>query len=202
METDLTLTLVDKLTPEHKTLVEKGVYTVHEGKDYPVLRWAGGSQFGQLAPGTGQPPGAADIGLVSQRTAYKRTTAYRELLEKYLPADLDDTKRGSLGWILSQGLTALEGGDVTKDVTCPSCQHQFKAKMWKRPDSNALKILTEALIGRADVQKDLNINSEHVYRIIDERRDMRDLVVFDVSPSERTEREAVDAEWRELSGEN
>lgn len=178
-------------------MVEKGFYSVHEGQDYPVLRWAAGPRIGQLAPGTGLLPNHNDIAQISKDTGVKRTTQYRELLQKYLPADLDDTKKGSLGWILKQGLTALEGGDKNIDVVCPECDHKFQVVAWKRPDSNALKILLEALVGRADVTKDLNINTESIYRIIDERRDKRDIVVYEVDPQERERREAVDAEWRE-----
>ena len=200
MENEITLSLLEQLSEEHRALVEQGVYSAHPGKTYPMLRWAAGPRFGQLAPGTGVAPNAIDAPTMSRASAHKRTSAYRELLEKYLPADLDDKKRGSLGWILSQGLTALEGGDVVRAVQCPECNHEFSATMWKKPDTNALKVLMEALIGRPDVTKDLNINSEHIYRMIDERRDARDLIVYDVSPTERAEREVVDAEWRELSG--
>lgn len=199
--TEVTLSLMDRLTDEHRALVDAHIYSVHPSKEgsYPVLRWAAGPNLGQLAPGTGQAVGVPDGAAVGKATGWKNSKPYRQLLEKYISADLDEKKRGSLGWLLSQGMVAVEGGDVTKEVTCPECDHKFSTTMWKKPDANALKLLLEAVIGRADVTKDLNVNSEHIYRIIDERKDMRDLVVYEVSPAEREEREAIDVEWREIS---
>lgn len=188
--------LLNQLTDEHRQLVETGVYNVFPGKDYPVLRWATGPLVGKLATGTGITPNHNDSAAVGRASAFKQTAEYKTLLTRYLPADLDDTKRGSLGWILKNALNGLEGGDMMIDVECPHCGEEFRHKAWKKPDPQMAKLLVEALIGKAGETKDVNINSENIYRLMDERRDLRSLQVFEIDPHEREKREAIDAEWR------
>lgn len=197
MTQEVAVSLTDLLTDEHRALVERGIYTIHPGAAYPVLRWAAGPNLGAYAPGSGIPVNHNDIGQIGRQTAYKRTAEYQELMRKYLPADLDDTKKGTLGWILKQGMEAIEGATVSKKVTCNQCGHEQNVGMYRRPDGNVLVKIVELLVGRAAEQRDVNINSEAMYHIIDERRAMRDLVVYEVSPTEREEREVLAGEWKD-----
>jgi hypothetical protein len=189
--------LVAKLTPEDQARWQAGEINVFPGKDYPVVRNAPGQpNAGKLVPGTGVPP-AVPSAENGTRGGYKKTNAYKELLQKYLPADIESGKRGSLGWILEQAMTAMEGGDVDKEFICDSCGERNHVTVWKRPDTNAIKLVMETLIGRAAEQKDININSEQIYRLIDERSQVKDLTVFTVDPHEREARDAAAAEWIE-----
>lgn len=198
MTQEITLSLIDQLNDHDRDAVERGIYTVHPGANYPVLRYAAGPNLGAYAPGTGIPVNHNDMKEISRRTAYKRTSEYQELMRKYLPADLDDEKKGTLGWILKQGMEAIEGSNISKTVACNQCGHEQRVSMYRRPDGNVLIKVLELLVGRAAEQKDININSESMYRLIDERRDLKDLTVYEVSPTERAAREEVAGEWREL----
>lgn len=189
---------LDALSPEHRSLVDAGIYSATPGEGgLPVLRWAVGPQIGQFVKGGGRPPGSPDIAEISRRTAYKRTDEYRALVQKYLPADIESGKRGSLGWLLDQGLVAIEGGDVPREIHCPECGHEWTQSFYKKPDSLALKLILELLVGRATEMKEVNVSTEQLLRVVDERRDARDIVVFAVDPTERARREALSSDWED-----
>lgn len=182
--------LLSQLSEEHRTLVEAGVYTVFEGQDYPVLRWAFGNKKGQYVEGTGLPVNHVDLGLISKRTGIKRTQEYKALMERLIPPDADSKKYGSFGWLINQGFVAAEGVDVVKAVTCPSCSVEFSVKMFKRPDGNALIKLIEMMVGRASEQKEINIRAEQIYRLLDEQQNVKTIEVFEIDPSERARRKS------------
>lgn len=178
--------LVAVLSPEDRAKVEAGDINVFPAKpgSYPVLRWAKGNSEGKtpgsLAPGTGHAQGAGDIGNNAARYAYKRTNAYKDLLEHLIPADLDPTKRGSIGWLFEQGFAAAEGGTVSIDVTCPDCGHKHKVEAWKKPDAVAFKTLIEQVLGRATETKNVNVESKNLHAIIDERIPAEAIEVYDL----------------------
>lgn len=189
-------TLLDKLNDQDRDLVDRGVLIAYEGKDYPVLKWGVGPRTGQLAPGTGVAP-ATPSAENGRRGSMRQTNEYKELIKRYLPADIESGARGSLGWILDQALTAMEGGMVIREFTCSECGEGNSVEVWRKPDVNAIKLITETLVGRAAEQKDININSEQIYRLIDERSEVKDLTVFTVDPSERDARNEAAKAWIE-----
>jgi len=193
--------LLDKLNDEHRELVEAGVYKVAPGQDYPLLRWARGNRKGQFVEGGGRPVNSNDIAQISRDTAYQRTNEYRRVLEKLVPASTDETKRGTFGWLVKQGMNAAEGGDVTKDFHCKECGAENTVVVWKRPDSNAIIKIMEMVAGQAPKQQDINLKAEHLYKLIDEREDAASIKVHAVDPHERARREALqleDGEWRDV----
>ncbi len=193
--------LVELLSDEHRTLVDDGVLNVFPGQEYPVLRWARGRSKGKMAKGTGLVPAHNDLAQVSKDTAWKRTGQYRALLERLLPPDEDPNKRGTLAWLVNHGLTAAEGIDEYRDALCPECEHVFKFKVFKKPDTKAVLGILEMLIGRAPEQKEINIHLEEMYRKIDEREDAGGVRVFAVDPHEKARREAletIEGDFREV----
>ena len=182
-------------------MLDEGKVTVEDGDGYPVVRWAKGRWRGRMAPGTGIVPQHNDIGKISRDTSYQRKREYREVLEFVIPADADETKRGTVGWLLNQGMTAAEGIDTMKDVECPVCEHEFKIAVYKRPDTKAVLGMLEMVIGRAAEQKDISVRFEDLQLQINERRDTGQLKVFEVSPHEKLlceSTEVTEGEFKEV----
>lgn len=166
-----------------------------------MLRWAHGRERGRIAPGSGVVVNQADPAINGRKGAWKNTDEYQALLRKVIPAEEDPNKRGTFAWLVTQGLNAAEGGDVKMAFTCPECEHDFTQVVWKRPDANAIIKLMEMVHGRAVEQKDINIRAEAIYRLLDEREDLKQLKVYEVDPHEKAERrelEPEDADWKEV----
>ncbi len=200
---DDSIDLLDLLSDEHKALVAEGSYAVDTGDGYPVLRWAKGRWKGRLAPGTGIAVKHNDIGQISKDTAYQRRREYRQVLEDLIPADADETRRGTLGWLMKQGMLAAEGVDIKYDATCPECGTEFTIPVMKRPDTKAILGLMEMVIGRAPEQRDINVRFEDLQKRINEQTETREITVHEVSPHERALREEpeTDGEFKEVDHE-
>lgn len=199
--------LVEVLGDEDRVKVESGELTIwFPGKEgaYPVLRWAKdnsqGKQAGALAPGTGHAEGAGQIGEIQARYAYRKSNAYREVLEMAIPAELDPEIRGSLGWIMEQAMNAVEGGQIYVDATCPQedCGHKFKVKAWKKPDAMALKILIEQVLGAAVKTENVNVEQRVLIEALNERFDVTTIETYalpdEIIERRRREIEAIDDE--------
>ena len=182
-----TLDLIAELPDELRERVISGELLAFEGKvsGRPGLRNA---KTGVLVKGTGLTPRAGDIGELSSKFAYKRTNAYRELLQHIISADNDPEKWGSFGWLVNQGLKAAEGGDVFVDTRCPSCDTPFKVKAWKRPDSNAITKIMEQIIGRAQETQEINITERRIVDLLRDETPVVEINVISLSPEEAASR--------------
>ena len=173
--------LLDRLDTETRTLVDSGAITVWKGRNgKPVLR---DGKTGQMLPGTALHENTkhGEGEKASKVSAWKRTNAYRELMERYYT----DEKFGEM---LEAGLEAAIGNAVRKEVTCPECAHGFTETMYRRPDATIFFKTMEQLMGRAEETRQINVNTEHLYRLLDERTDVREIQVFTVTPEEEEER--------------
>lgn len=185
--TQETLDLIQDLPEEIQDKVLRGEVIAAPGKlpGRPILRDA---KTGALTKGTGHAPGAGEIGALSPRHAYKRTNAYRELLQHIVSADEDPEKWGSFGWLVNQGLKAAEGGDVFVDAQCPGCDLHFKVKAWKRPDSNAITKIMEQIIGRAQETQEINITERKIVELLQDETEAPAYEVIALTPEEQERR--------------
>lgn len=148
-------------------LILSGDVNVYPGRNplKPVLYWNTGPRKGKIAKGSGvsvfrDPSVEKENGRKS--TGLKNTNAYKELLAKYF----DDDRFHKLIQNLER---ATEGEEVKKKVTCDHCGESQVVVMYNKPDSNALKLAFEQLMGRAAQTTDINVKTASLYQIIDER---------------------------------
>lgn len=181
------------------------MYYTQPGKNdgKPVLRWASGDLKGKLAPGTGIIPGSKTRGELSKETAWKRTAAYRDIMELVVKADGDAEKWGSFAWVITNLLKGIEGGDVYLNLKCPHCHEDAKHKVWKRPDTQAGIKLVELFVGRATETKDISVTTKQIFELMDETLDTYVIETREVSSEEVDRRRAAvaveDASYRELA---
>lgn len=195
--------LFTQLNPADQEKVLNGNYKLFPTRDgsYPHFRWKKGNPEGKFpgtrAPGAGVSPAHVDRENGKQNSGLRNTRAYRDLLSYLLPPDLDPERRGSVGWLIEQALTAAEGEYVR--VECPSCEHKFDA--WRKPDSTILKELIHQTVGPAPKEVQHSGSTETIHRLIDERVDVGDVERISVhrqDPAEKARREAAIAEQRRV----
>lgn len=173
----------------------------------PIVRWSDGPKKGKPVKGSGAARGAGlQAGRNSKVGAYKRTQAFNTLMLNYW----GDEDR--LEWLFKQAEEMVKGGPVVKAewVTCPcGCDHSFKheVEMYKKGDANALKIVWEAVMGRATERKEVDVNIRALMARLDENVSLSDFEIVDLTPEQVTERlalsEAGDAsrEYLDLNAE-
>ena len=192
---DLYESYFTKLTRKNQKLVDEGEVNMFEGRNGPVLRWAVenslGRKPGALVPGTSLELNNAhgNVGVVGRKGDYKRTNAYKELLQYLVPASLDSDVYGSLAWLLDKGFEQIEGGDVQVPVACPECGHHFKAKAYKKGDSKALQIILEQVLDQPAKRADINVQGSVMHEYLNEPMDSNTIEVYTISPDEARERE-------------
>jgi len=197
--------LLETMTNEElRTGVLEGHYYIAGPSDTPgkpMVRHALGPLKGRPVKGTGAVKGsAANMAIVSKDYAYKRTANWRVLVEEYWGPKLPQ--------LFKYATDMMEGGMVSKTekVSCPcGCDYTFPVtvEMYKKGDAQALKVVWEAIIGRATERKEVDINIRSLIARIDAREDTNLLEIVDLTPDEVAERMAlanrgeVEAQWRE-----
>lgn len=175
--------LIDLIPPELKARVEAGELEILPGQnpERPVVRDA---QSKQLVPGSGRYPRANDVGRVSRLTAYKRTNSYRQALEQNWPMEGDEDTPRTIAWLSKQAMLAAEGSPQT--ISCPECGyrgvHAFKK------DGLLLFKLIELLTGKARETQDLNIHSESLVAVLNNREPIGEITVHTIDPRTAQER--------------
>lgn len=176
---------------EAKDLVRNGTYYIASpgrvvGK--PVLRWADGPLKGKPGKGTGTIPGAIERATeASKEVSFKRTRAYRELLEQRYDAE-------KVEWLFTSVESMVEGETVMVDAYCPcGCDHKFRVEAYKKGNPLAAKLIWEAILGRAGEKKEVDINIRSLIARLDSRQSTGELEIVDVSPLEVAERMALAA---------
>ena len=183
------------LKKKNKDLVTNNEVIMYEGRDGPVLRWSSTNTFkkrpGALVPGTALQvnPNHGNVGLIGRRGDYKRTNAYKALVEYLIPATDDPEVYGGLSWLLHEGFKQVEGGDVYVDAVCPTDGTHFKVKAYKKGDSKALQTLLEQVLERPAQRQEINVNGglfmEHINTPLEENT----IEVYSISPDDARERE-------------
>lgn len=183
------------LKKKNKELVTAGEVAMYEGRDGPVLRWTAENKqkrrAGALVPGTylQANPDHGNVGVSGRKGDYKRTNAYKALMEYLIPATDDPEVYGGLSWLLHEGFKQVEGGDVYVTAVCPTDGTQFKVKAYKKGDSKALQTLLEQVLERPAQRQDINVQGGIFHEYINERLDESTIEVYTISPNEARERE-------------
>ena len=183
------------LNKKNKDLVTNNEVMMYEGREGPVLRWTSTNskkhRAGALVPGTYLQKNAnhGDIGKNQHKGNYKRTNAYKALMEYLIPATDDPEVYGGLSWLLHEGFKQVEGGDVYVDAICPTDGTHFKVKAYKKGDSKALQTLLEQVLERPAQRQEINVQGglfmEHINTPLAENT----IEVYTISPDEARERE-------------
>jgi hypothetical protein len=185
----------DKLKKKNKDLVVAGDIVMYEGRDGPVLRWASDNKLkkrpGALVPGTALQLNLdhGNVGVFGRRGDFKRTNAYKALVEYLIPATDDPEVYGGLSWLLHEGFKQVEGGDVYVDAICPTDGTSFKVKAYKKGDSKALQTLLEQVLERPAQRQEVNIQGSVFHEYINQPLEENTIEVFTISPDEVRERE-------------
>jgi hypothetical protein len=184
---------LDLLTDDLRAGVEAGELTLqHPDTWYSPLRPVV-KRDGKMVKGSGKIKGSKDAAVASRETGYKRTKGYQETLEALLPAERADSPSAvsSLRELVEAFWQAVKGSP--QKVSCPECGvtsvYAFKQ------DPHAIMKMIERLTGRAKETQDINIHSESIVALLNERTNMRELQVITIDPEEERRR-------RELLTEN
>lgn len=184
-----------KLTKRNQKLVDDGEVNMFEGRGGPVLRWSASNTLskkpGALVPGTSLELNRnhGNVGVTGRKGDYKRTNAYKELLQYIVPASLDSEVYGSLSWLLNRGFEQIEGGDVSVPATCPDCGHNFKVKAYKKGDSKALQIILEQVLDQPAKRQDINVQGSVMHEYLNEPIDSDVIEVYTLTPEQARERD-------------
>ena len=183
------------LNKKSKDLVTNKEVIMYVGRDGPVLRWGADNTLkkhpGALAPGTHLQlnPNHGNVGGHAAKGNYKRTNAYKALMEYLIPATDDPEVYGGLSWLLHEGFKQVEGGDVYVDAICPQDGYRFKVKAFKKGDSKALATLLEQVLERPAQRQEVNIQGNLYHQHINEPLNENTIEVYTISPEEQRERE-------------
>lgn len=167
--------LVDLAPAEYRDQILAGDIEVLPGQnpEKPVVRWAVGEKKGQILPGSGRFPRANDAGAVSKATAYKRSASYQEAMNLLMPADRDETVKGSYAWWYNQAMQAAEGSPQTVRIVCPhedctDSQHTQSAVAFKK-DGNLIFKLIELKHGKAKETVEVNTEARQIIELMEQR---------------------------------
>lgn len=141
---------------------------------------------GRIVKGSGRPPNANNPAVVGKVAAAKRTRAYNEALQAFVPVDRDGSPEAivSLQELMEAAARVATGKSVA--VTCPECKTEFGASVGV--DSKVLTFLLERLLGRATETKDINIRSEQLVAMLHDFTPSKTREVIALTPEERAER--------------
>ena len=166
--------LLELLNPELREKVEKEGWSCYEGQNpaKPVVL----DEYGRIAKGSGRWPNANDPGLMGKLTGYKKSETYRQALETLVPMDGDENRRGSFAWWLQQGMEAAEGSP--QRVQCNACGKPQVVAFKK--DGNLIFKIVELLSGKAKETQDINLKSQQLIAVLNERTPLDKVHVFTI----------------------
>jgi hypothetical protein len=179
---------LDLLPESLRDGVEQGRYYLQHPQTWyspsrPVIKDV---TTGRLVKGSGKIAGSKEAAVASRQTSYKRTKAYNEALEELIPIDRGDSPNAvaSLRELTDSFWKAVNGQDV--QVTCPHCEGKFMAPI--KSDPHAIMKMIERLTGRAKETQEVNIHSEQISMVLNERTPMREIDVITIDPYEEQRR--------------
>lgn len=185
----------NQLTKKHRDLLIDGEINMYEGRGGPMLRWATENtkkkQPGALVPGTALAvnPNHGNVAQHGAKGNYKRTNAYKELIQYLIPATEDTDIYGSLGWLLNEGFKQVEGGDVYVDAVCPTDGTHFKVKAYKKGSDRALQTLLEQVLDKPAQRNEVDIRGGVFHEYINQPLESDSIEVYTINPEEARERE-------------
>ncbi len=171
--------LISLLPPDLKEKVEEGTYSVYPGQnpEKPVVL----DEKGRLVKGSGRWPNANDPAWTGKVSGYKKSKSYREALETLVPLEGDEQTRGSFAWWIEQGMQAAEGSP--QRIECP-CGCEYKGIYAFKKDAQMIFKIIELLHGKAREAMDINVKSEQLVAILNERVPMNTIEVHTIDPAD------------------
>lgn len=150
--------LMNLVSDEVAEKVRAGVWELKEGKnpDKPAVidahtkRIIGGVGSGQL-------PGAADLGEISRQFGYKRSKPYRQAIELLAPWDQGPEVKGSLAWIYDKVMWGAEGSPQLAECQHPGCGGKHSIVL--KPDTATAFKMLELLVGKAPATLDMTVDA-------------------------------------------
>ena len=141
---------------------------------------------------------ANNIGEISKKTAYKRTSGYKEMRERYITAQ-GKTKESiiSLEEIIQQLWEACMGSPQKVKVQCPhpdDCPEgggEHVVAFAFRKDPKSLFSLYENIVGRATETAEVSVNNRHLVELLHDTTPLNDIRVIDLLPEEMYSRKAL-----------
>ena len=178
------------LTDELRLKVESGEAMIAhpstwEYAERPVVR---NCFTKSLVKGSGKIKGSKNAAVASKETGFTRRRGYRALSEEYLPEDLKDSPNAILSFReLTERLIDACNGSPQK----VKCQHEgcgeYHLVAFKK-DANVLFKLWENRVGRATETADINVNSQSLAIVLNERLPITSLEVHTIDPGEQFRR--------------
>jgi len=189
VDTDLTPDLYALLSDDLRVGVDEGRFrVVGEGQDdKPVVVDA---TTGRWVKGSGRSLNANDPAQVGRETAFKRSRAYGEVLEAFLPAWRGDSDAAisSLEELVAAAVKLAQGHETAYDVVCPSCEHKHVIQVAAPPNQKMVEFLIKRLAGDATKTINTNTRSEEIVKVMSDQRILHQIEVIDITPEERARR--------------
>ena len=141
---------------------------------------------GHFVKGSGRSLKANNPAVIGKISAAKRSRAYTEALQAFVPVDREGTPEAitSLEELMTAAARVATGKSV--GVTCPNCQTEFGASIGV--DSKVLTWLLERVLGRATETQNINVRSEQLVQMLTDYTPSGAREVVAVTPAERAER--------------
>jgi hypothetical protein len=199
--------LLEIVSEEVRQGVARGEYEVLPGKvgSKPVIRYADSKQFVPDV-GSGQYPGAPDLGAIAKNTAFMKSKPYREAIEALTPLGVGPEVNGSLAWWHAKAMWAAKG--APQEVNCQHEGCDKKHLVAFKPDGALIFKFMEMIIGKAPATVDMTVDGQlQVLSQVLTQRDIQ-VTILEHDPSEAIKRSKLidlqfsDAEVREFDGNN
>ena len=175
---------LELLTPELREKVESGEFQIIEPRFWlqehkPVVK----TLRGRLVKGSGRMMGVKAAEEASRESAPRRRKGYRYLTEEFIPpSDLRDSPNAIISFkeLIESLIDACNGSP--QQVRCKSCGDEFQHAFKK--DAGVLYKLFENLNGKAKETQEINVSSQHMSMVLNERTPVREIQVRTLDPLE------------------
>lgn len=146
------------VSDEVREMVESGEVEVVPGKvgNKPVIRYSESKQWVK-GVGSGQYPGAPNLGQIAKATAHKRTNQFREVLEVLTPLNEGPEVPGSVAWWHDKAMWAAAG--APQYVQCQHIGCEKKHLVAFKPDGGLIFKYIEMMGGKAPATMDIQVDA-------------------------------------------
>lgn len=158
------------------------------------------SATGKWVEGSGRPEGANDPAQIGREHGFKHSRLYQDTLERLVPAMKGDSEYAvsSLEELLvaARRVTTDTTQTVTREHECSECGHAdfVTVTVEGKPDAKVLTFLIERLVGAANKTQDVNLRSEELLRIVEDKRVIHSIEVVTLTPQDMADRKRAVAE--------
>ena len=177
------------LSEELREGVDAGDYFIMENRfwrddEKPVVKRVAN---GTLVKGSGRMAGTKSPEEATHERMYRTRKGYRTLIEDFIPpSDVRDNPNAIMSFkeLVENLIDACVGSP--QQVTCSSCGDKFQTAFKKDPST--LFKLFENLNGKAKETQQINVSSQHLSLMLNERTPVNEIVVRELSQEKIAER--------------